>query len=405
MHLFSRNLLPRKSFGLLVLGFIVLSVVIAQPAFAYKSKIQELFDKEMPEFEKIPEDRFNAITYEQTDVPFGDNALAYSIRLPEGWKESDSGAISNYNLSTHLLGSIVEYYSPPRLESVRSRFEIKALRLEFELTAEQWLLQHVLGNGYTLEGLEYYDKNKVGALYVNLKDGETFVTRLIAQINGKRMISAQYVIPAAQWEKEAALIAQSLDTFELLNPDDSAIEPMYEHMILDIAKFSYPASWKLDTQPVRTVDRISATVSNYNKNHTTLLDGLVEVNLISAYIASDLKEELSNIKLDYRNKGLVIDELIHTIEDFEFHDDVEFGFIDVYKATDTQNKSMDYEVWLGVLAMDSYYGFVTLMTPSSDSEFFIWSRNTSAFETMIRSLSLQDNNITIMDDSNSNDEP
>jgi hypothetical protein len=291
------------------------------------------------------------------------------------------------------LGEIAEFYSPPRLESVRSRFQIKALRLEFELTAEQWLLQHILGNGYTLEGLQYYNENKVGSLYIFLKDGETFVTRSIAQINGKRMVLAQYVVPASEWNAEASIIAQSLDTFELLNPDDSQIETMHEHMFLDIAKFSYPASWRLDTQPIRSVDRISATISNLNKSQTSILDGQIHVNLVSAYVAEDLEQELNNVKLDYRNRGLVIGDLIDTNEDFDFQEDIEFGFIDIHEATDTQNKSMDYEVWIGVVALDNFYGFITLMTPARDDEFFTWSRNVSAFESMVSSLELQDKDI------------
>lgn len=375
----------------------MLVAIICAPQYAdaYDSKIQELFDKEMPQYKEIPEDEFLKATYQQTDIPFGDQALAYSIRLPQNWKEPDDRGISNYNLSTHLLGEIAEYYSPPRLETVRSRFQIKALRLEYELTAEQWLLQHILGNGYTLEGLKFYNENKVGALYVSLKDGETYVTRLIAQINGKRMVLAQYVVPAAQWNNEAPLIAQSLETFELLNPDDVQIETMHDHLFLDIAKFSYPASWKLDTQPIRSVDRISATISNLNKSQTTILDGQIIVNLISAYVAEDLEQELNNVKLDYRNKGLVIGDLIETKEEFKFQDDIEFGFIDIHEATDTQNKSMGYEVWIGVLTLDNYYGFITLMTPARDDEFFTWSRNVSAFESMLGTVSLQKKNASL----------
>lgn len=161
MHFILGKLSSKRSFGFLFLGLFLLSAIIAQSALAYESKIQELFDKEMPEYEAIPGDEFNDMTYEQTDVPFGDESLAYTIRIPKSWKESDRGGVSNYNLSTRLLGTIAEYFSPPRLESVRSRFEIKAMRLEYALTAEQWLLQHVLGNGFTLEGLNIIIKIKL----------------------------------------------------------------------------------------------------------------------------------------------------------------------------------------------------------------------------------------------------
>jgi hypothetical protein len=372
-----------------------LTAATIAPAYASDSRIQELFAKEMPEYKNIPEAEFKESTYRQTDIPFGDKALAYNIRLPKGWKEPNSRSLSNYNLSTHLLGTIAEFYSPPRLETLRSRFQIQALRLEYELTAEQWLLQHILGNGYTLEGLKFYNKDKVGSLYIYLKDGETFVVRSIAQINGKRMILAQYIVPAAQWNKEAAIIAQSLETFELLNPDDAQIETLHDHLVLDIAQFSYPASWKLDTPPVKTVDRLSSTISNYNKRQKTILDGRIHLDLISAYVFDDLTEEFNKIKLDFRNKGLVIGDLIRTDEDYDFQNNIEFGFIDIYEATDTQNKSMGYEVWIGVATIDNYYSFITLMTPARDDDFFTWSRNVSAFNTVLQSLRLQESDMVM----------
>ena len=379
-----------NTFKILTIFLLALTLSTGTPALAYEKKIKELFDKDMPQYPEIPEDEFIENPYLQADMPFGDKALAYEIRLPTGWKSPDQQNLTNYNLSSRLLGDVATFYSPPRIESVRSRFQIQALRLEYQITAEQWLLQHVLANGYTLEGLEYFeDEDKVGSLHVFLDDGETYVARTISQINGKRMIQAQYIVPANQWNKEASIIAQSLKTFKLLNQDDTQIETMHQHLFLDIAKFSYPASWKLKSQPIRTIDRISATISNLRANSTQALDGQIDVNLVSAYSVTDLEEELNDLKMEFRKKGLVIDNLIDTIEEFEFQDVIEFGFIDLYNASDAQNKSLEYEIWIGVVALGNYYGFITLMSPSRDDEFFTWSRNVSAFETTLKSLDLQ----------------
>lgn len=370
-----------------------MSICVHQNAYAYTSKIQELFDAEMPKYKDIPEEEFKEQTYLHSDTPFGDKSMAYEIRLPNGWAEPEDRILSNYNLSSRLLGQIALFYSPPRLESVRSKFQIQALRLEYEITAEQWMLQHVLENGLTLEGLETYNEDKVGSLHVYLDEGETFVVRSIAQINGKRMIFVQYIVPASQWNKEAPIIQKSLETFKLVNPDNSMIEDMDAHLILDLAKFMYPASWVLDTQPVRNIERIHVAINNYNKRQKKFLDGQIRADLVSAHIADDLEEQLDIIKQDFRRRGLVVGELMYTIEDYEFTEDVQFGFVDVYEATDTSNNSIGYEVWVGVLALNGYYGFVSLMSPSRDSEFFTWARNVSAFEIVARSLSMQKRNL------------
>lgn len=380
-----------KNLFILSIGLFGLSVYIGhQPALAYTSKIQQLFNVEMPEFDTIPEDEFKDSTFLHSDTPFGDETMAYEVRIPNGWSEPEGSLMSNYSLSSNILGQIAMFYSPPRLMSVRSKFQIKALRLEYEITAEQWLLQYVLDNGLTLQGLKTYNEDKVGSLHVYLDEGETYVVRSIAQINGKRMIFVQYVVPANQWNKEASMVAQSLETFTLLNPDDSMIEDMQTHLILDIASFKYPVSWQIDTQPIRNIERINVAINNYNERQKQLLDGQIRAELVAANIANDLEEQLEIIRQDFRRRGLVIGELMYTIEDNTYSEDVHFGFVDVYEAIDTNNNSIGYEVWVGVLALNNYYGFVTLMTPSRDSEFFTWARNVSAYEIVTRSMEMQE---------------
>lgn len=382
----------------LVAGICALMPLFLTSAPAHAQKIKELFDKEMPKYEVIPDEKFREQTFLQTDIPYGDKALAYKIRLPKEWKAPLDKNSSNYNLSNYLLGEVAAFYSPPRLESRRSKFEILALKLDYEITAEQWFLQYILSNGYTLEGLKYYNKDKVGALHVFLNDGETYVARSIAQINGKRMILANYIIPAAEWGKEAAITGQSMDTFELMNPDDSMIETMNEHMFLDIAKFQYPASWKIQTSPIRTIERIGAKINNFHEGETNILDGQIEINLASTYVVTNLEEEHNNLKVELRRRGILINDLVETIEDFDFGGSIDFGFIDVYQANDTNNKSMQYEVWIGTLAVQSYYGFITLLTPARDSEFFTWSRNVSAFEAILRTIEIQGGKKTAEDE-------
>lgn len=376
--------------------FILVSFIFATPIqSAHAQKIKELFDKAMPEYKKIPDQEFMDNTYYEEDIPFGDKFLAYNIRLPKGWEAPTSIGLSNYNLSSSLMGDVALFYSPPRVDAPRSKFELKALKLEYEITAEQWLLKHVLSNGYTLEGLEYFNEDKVGALYIYVQEGETYVVRSIAQINGKRMILAQYVVPAMYWMQEASMIAQSLATYELTNPEKVMIENLEEYLFLDIARFEYPESWLFKAPPVRAVDRMEVTLSNVRKGTEGILDGQIFVQMVSAYVVEDLEMELDTLKAELRKKGLLVGEIIETREDVEFSDEVEFGFVDVYEGTDTENNVLNYEIWVTAMAIQDYYMFAVLVTPHRDNEFFTWSRNFTAFKRVLKTVGMQKNNLSL----------
>lgn len=364
-----------------------------QPAHA--QKIKELFDKEMPEYKDIPQVEFEEMSFLQEETPFGDKYLAYQIRLPKEWEAPSSIGLSNYNLSTNLMGDVALFYSPPRIDAARSRFELKALKLEYEITAEQWLLKHVLSNGYTLEGLEYFDEDKVGALYVYVDEGDTFVVRSVAQINGRRMILAQYIVPSAYWPQEASFIAKSLKQYELTNPERLLIENMQEYLFLDIAGFNYPESWSFSAPPVRIVDRMEVSLNNIRKGSDGILDGQILIEMVSSYVVEDLERELDDLKGRLRKKGLLVGELIESREDVVFNDDVEFGFVDVYEGTDTENNVLNYEIWVTVFALDNYYVFSTMITPHRDKEFFTWSRNLTAYKHIIKTTKLQEKNISL----------
>ena len=379
---------------LFALGIFTLAVL---PQEAEAQKIKELFSKEMPKFQDIPDAQFEQMTELYEDVPFGDRYLAYKVRLPKDWAPPDDVSLSNYSLSSRLMGDIALFYSPPRIDAPRSKFQIQALKLEYEMTAEQWLLQFILQNGFTLEGLEYFSPDKVGALHVYVTEGETFVVRSVAQINGKRMVLAQYIVPANYWMKEAPMIAESLATFELLNPEKAVIENMVVFPFLDIAQFSYPESWDPRSNPVRTIDRIQATVNNIREGASKTLDGQIQVDMVSAFIVDDLEAELDNLKENLREKGLITSDLIETKEDTVFHPQVNFGFTDVFEGNNTENNVLRYEIWISVLALDNYYFFVTLITPHRDEEFFTWSRNVGAYKALLKTVQMQKKGMNIKD--------
>ena len=68
------------------------------------------------------------------------------------------------------------------------------------------------------------------------------------------------------------------------------------------------------------------------------------------------------------------------------NDRFKFFKTEIFKATDTKESKIDYEIWLTSLSVDNYYYFISLLTPSRDDDFFVWSRNTEAYKLILKLL-------------------
>ncbi len=375
---------------LFVWGLLLIGMLLC-PSDAHAQKIKDMFSKKMPEFMEIPDANFDEVVKMHTHSPGGDSALAYEIKLPRNWELNTDTNLSNYTLSETLLGDISVFYGPPRVDAPRSYFKIQASEMKYNITADQWFLDYVLSNGYTLEGLESFSARKVAAIHVLIDKDDTYYVYSVAQINGKRMILAQFFIPLPYWEVEGPVIHRCAETLKLLNAEESLIENMREYPFVDLLTVSYPESWKLRSHPIKTIDRMSVSFSNIRIGEVSILDGLIELELISSYVLKDVEEEIEEIKSRMREKGLIMGEVVESIEDFEKNENVEYGFVDIYEGSDTRNESLRYEIWIATLALKNYYGLAVLTTPNRDDEFFTWSRNVGAFKSIIKTLRLQNN--------------
>ena len=373
--------------------FVLIGFFICGSAFAQQDI--ESYRKELPKFDAMPDDEFMKQTSVFQEVPFGDEFLSYKIRLAENWEQYENQSIGGLSLSKKVLGEIARYYGPARLMP-RSFLTIEALALDHQLTAEQWYIQYLLANGYPSQGIKVYGTQRVEGLYVKLEKDVTYLVRSVVVINGKRAIFVEYALPADAWADERAMQAKVVQSFELLNKDDSLPEDMQTHQFLDVGEFKYPASWELRASTVRSVDRmdvdlLSAVPIGEGRNRTQILNGRMIVQMLSGYIVEDLEQEVENFKRDFEKDGLAIGALIEEPEDFVFSDSVEFGFVEVYKVSDISKPQMQYEYWLSIIAAEDYYYLVSLLTPSRNQDFFNWSKNTQAFRLVNRYIRPQKN--------------
>jgi len=360
--------------------FLVSSPVEAQ-------KIVDAMKKPMPEIVVMPEEEFNKISTLHKAVPMGQEGLAYSIRLPKKWSRHENISLSNFSLNNKVLAEVDRFYGPPRLGE-RSYFSVQAIELDYKLTAEQWLMLHMLENGFTLEGMRTVDDKRVEVIYVLMDRDVTFIVTAVAQISGKRVVFSQYVVPVEDWQKEASAAQRVMASFQLETIDEGFVEPMTPYQFLDVCEVKYPDSWELKARPLRSADRMSIELLNIEKKNQysriRILKGKMEVHLATEYIVDDIDDEISDFIKSMSVGNLVIQDEIQEFEDFTVDEDMEVLEVKAYEALDKSQERTDYEYWLAVLYSNEYYYFISLLTPSRDADYMNWARNTQTFRVLVQ---------------------
>lgn len=328
------------------------------------------------------------MTQEHKTVPYGDKSLGYSIRWPKDWVAGEDKGSSNFELNTKLFTSINIWYSPPRMGG-RSRIEVKAVDLEFQLTAEQWFLQNVLESGQTLEGFLVHSEKKVEALMIVMEDDTSYYVRTVTLLNGKRVLQAQFFVPMFFWNDERALQAQCLSSFSITYPTESIIENMLAFQFLDVAEVKYPESWKVRSKPLTSVERMNVKFLNIRETKNKVgridesIEGQVDATLVSTQTSSSLIKEIEQYKKTLEGTGMLLGKKLENKEDYNYSKNFSFALTEVYEGIDSTNDSMEYELWVSVMVSGGYYYFVSLLTPSRNETYFIWARNTQTYKQII----------------------
>lgn len=367
-------------------------VCFALAGSSYAQSVVQQLKKPMPEFEKEDVAAFNKKSSLHSDVPFNDQFLEYSVRLPKNWAQQKNSAIGNLSLSNKVLGEVERYYGPVRMGD-RSYFSVKAVELEYQLTAEQWFVLFVLENGYTLEGMEVVDAGRVNTVYVLVDRGQSYVVNAAAIVNGPRIIFAQYVVPAEEWVNERSDAHHVVESFDLKNIDNSYVEKMTPYQFLDIAELEYPESWQLIARPLRSAEEMSVELLNVKKdrnysyfNRKQILKGKMEIHLIANYVVDDIDEVIREFIEKSSINQLMIQGEVEEYDDFILDESMELVEVKAYEAQDQTQSIVNYEFWLAVMQAGEHYYFVTLLTPSRDADYYNWARNSQTLRVVVENI-------------------
>lgn len=376
------RLKPRK-IGLL--AALAILVGFTPPAAAQQIVAAPTNIKPLSKVDFLPEADFIADTQLIKATPYGDETLEFNVRLPKDWTAEDPAPSLKAPdmLSKKVLGELVKYVSPPRMER-RSYFILEALEQTYEVSARNWLINYLFLGGYTMNSMTEYSERSVEAMYVEVHGDITYAVRIRAYINGPRVVVARYYVPQEDFEAERAMQAQAMASFAMLYRPEGGIEKWKTFGFLDQSYFDYPTSWILTAPQIKSIERMRASL------HTGKVegkpDGQIGVYAVSRLLDVTLQDELKNFRAKLVDiQGYKPGKLIETIES-PFHKDIAFGKIEAYELNPSNITMTKYEVVIAVLQGEDYYYFVSLLTPSRNFDFYKWSLNMRAFRVIAETM-------------------
>ncbi|NQZ14326.1 MAG: hypothetical protein HRT94_05840 [Alphaproteobacteria bacterium] len=379
-------------FSRVIASFMLLLAFLCQPVAAKMLNLDEIVD--IAPVTPIPLEEFDAKTELVEEVPFGDESLAFSMRLPNGWVSNVKAPVDLLlrDDESSLLGIVASYVSPAK-DHMRSYFTVESLELKYNILTTQWFSNYVVSQGYSMEAVTVHSDEKVEAFYVDVSGDYSYAVRILAQRNGARMILKRYGIPLQWFKDEQVMQAQVLSSFKLKNPTSDNVEEMKEYGFLSESYFDYPETWELIPSKIKSVNRMKATliqdttnaIRRRSDNKINALDGQMTMYVTSRYEKTTLKKEVQLFKDKLDIPDYTLGNFIEKRE-MKYHDDMAFGATEVYELVSERSTKVDYELWVSVMYGDDYYYIVSLLTPTRESNFYKWARNTEAYKYVIASV-------------------
>ena len=318
-------------------------------------------------------------------IPMGNKQLEFEMRIPKTWDENVQGSYGSQALNKKLMLDVAEY-AGPIMKDIRPKINIQALQMEHEMMAEHWLKNHSLINGYTLQNLTAESDYRASASYVYYSNRHSFFITITAQIHGDMIGLASFSVPIVGSSNPYAKLQEEVTrSFKFISISSATIEKRKSIIMPEALSLEYPASWKLENQAIKDVNRMSLDI--HNRSISDNLDGLIHISAIRRLkgITGEIEEKrlIQNI-IDSDPNGLKINGEPKTQTPPAYR---RFPITkqDVYLISYERN-IIDQELWITKYENEDWIVFFVLFTPVSAQGFYDWARNTRTLELILFSI-------------------
>lgn len=354
-------------------GFFVMSLAVISAAWAVES---------MPDYDAGAVEAFKLESQYHEDKPYGIPELSYGVYLPKDWTEESTPDEGRGRPAVNVLNTVGRYVGPAQMD-MRSVFTVDALELDFDITAQNWFVNHALDNGYTVERMDAVSEQEVHVLYIDAQGTDALVVRAAVFINGPYLMVARYTVPQKRFKDERAMQQLTLDTFDLLALQEREITRRNTYAFLDQSYFEYPTNWVAQRKRYKSVERMEASILKLDNKG--VLDGRIRVFVVSRMLDTSLSDEVKRFLEGFSVEGYGLGGLIER-QNFQHHPDMDFVKTESYMLEPDSYGRQDYELWASVLRGEEYYYIVTLLTPARGQNNLLWSSNVEVYKGVLSSL-------------------
>jgi hypothetical protein len=276
---------------------------------------------------------------------------------------------------------------------------IEAYELEYNISAKNWLVRHLIDYGYVVEGIKEYNWRHAEALgYIYNKDTPDFKVRVVARMNGDRLLIMKYSAPSHVWEAEKSYQATVARSFNFTSPDTYENIEMLEYDITGYVEFVYPETLQVGQLNQKDFDRPRVKFFNREeaqeeydeagrKIKEVMSKGIINFQVvIHSNTNTSLADEIEEAKKDFEKLGIKVNKKLSHDVNLLFPYATKINRLDIFQGESIEEKNPGYEIWIAYMTNEEAYYIVTMVTPSADSRYFAWNENKSAFEAIVSSI-------------------
>lgn len=330
------------------------------------------------------EESFKAQATSFRRAPFNNPKYEFDILLPKDWTYEPAATAMAPALQKDIPEDIARFKSP-MIGTDQAIVTIQVVRLGYEISAENWLRNHALISGYTLqEKVSTQDNNRASMGYVLVRDLISTYVYTAVQVTGDTAILARFESPLYLKEPLAFLQKRAIDSFRLILVSDNPVEKHEDYTLSDAVKFSHPVSWTIRYPDLRDMNNMS--VQLHNETPARTIDGLIRVSAVHRSSQTNLAQETAKLK-KYFDEFLSLEfKKMLTSETLPASSRFLFSRYETYAVVSKKDSASQKEVRLGVFGDKDWYIFAFLLTPTESENLAAWARNTRSFDLILKSI-------------------
>lgn len=314
--------------------------------------------------------------------PAANPQFAVRSLVPRDWKRGEL-ELMRERVGTRRLIPLAAFEGP-QTGVAPVIFHVQSARLQREITAAHWIEQYSRQSSLERVALRELSSAFADSLVRQVIEGEPFLVRLAARIDGDRIFVLMGLAHTDDYEPWARIFGVMVASFDVLTPSSrSTIEARRTTSVLDVVEFDYPESWK--TTPVPGSDTTRAAISLFGHDPANNPIGRIRVEVDRRPGVEDPEEDLQHVLQHWRGRGIVLEEGWTELRVDRDGGPVTPRLARTYKGR-FKNSPVVHELW--ILLMDAGDSRVraSLETIARQEDFQPWALSQRAFRIVLTTL-------------------